>query len=106
MTAVPYRRARIVGAGPCLGASLARAFTGQCGLRVAVAARRREPLEAIAAETGAPPLVADASKVVDVGALFEAAALALGGAPEKEPMQRTAQFGVHRGVVTRPRASN
>ena len=82
MTAVPYRRAMIVGAGPGLGASLARAFAGQCGMRVAIAARRREPLEAIAAETGAVPLVADASKVADVGALFDAAALALGGAPD------------------------
>ena len=61
MTATPYRRALIVGAGPGLGASLARAFTSDCGMRVAVAARRREPLEAIAAETGAAPLVADAS---------------------------------------------
>ena len=77
-----YQRALIVGAGPGLGASLARAFTGQCGMRVAVAARQREPLEAIAAETGAVSLVADASKVADVGALFDAAALALGGAPD------------------------
>jgi NAD(P)-dependent dehydrogenase (short-subunit alcohol dehydrogenase family) len=82
VSAVPYRRALIVGAGPGLGASLARAFAGQCAMRVAVTARRREPLEAIAAETGAVPLVADASKAADVGALFDAAALALGGAPD------------------------
>ena len=77
-----YRRALIVGAGPGLGASLARAFTGECGMRVAVAARRREPLEAIAAETGAVPLVADASDADAVEALFGAAAQALGGAPD------------------------
>ena len=82
MTVTPYRRALIVGAGPGLGASLARAFTGECGMRVAVAARRREPLEAIAADTGALPLVADAGNAAAVGALFEAAALALGGAPD------------------------
>ena len=82
MTATPYRRALIVGAGPGLGASLARAFSGECGMCVAVAARRREPLEAISAETGPVPLVADASNAAAVGALFEAAALALGGAPD------------------------
>jgi NAD(P)-dependent dehydrogenase (short-subunit alcohol dehydrogenase family) len=72
----------IVGAGPGLGASLARAFAGECGMRVAVAARRREKLEAIAAATGAAPLVADASSAAAVGALFEAAAQTLGGAPD------------------------
>ena len=82
MTATPYRRALIVGAGPGLGASLARAFAGECAMRVAVAARRREPLDAIAAETGAVALVADASNAAAVGALFDAAALALGGAPD------------------------
>ena len=82
MTATPYRRALIVGAGPGLGASLARAFTSDCGMRVAVAARRREPLEAIAAETGATPLVADASNAAAVGALFDAAVQELGGAPD------------------------
>ena len=51
-------------------------------MRIAVAARRREQLEAIAAETGAVPLVADARNAIAVGALFDAAALALGGAPE------------------------
>ncbi len=82
MTATPYRRALIVGAGPGLGASLARAFARECGMRVAVAARRRDQLEAIAAETGAVPLVADASNATAVGALFDAAAQALGGAPD------------------------
>jgi NAD(P)-dependent dehydrogenase (short-subunit alcohol dehydrogenase family) len=82
MTVTPYQRALIVGAGPGLGASLARAFKRDCGMRVAVAARRREPLEAIAAETGAVPLVADASNAAAVAALFDAATLALGGAPD------------------------
>lgn len=82
MTVTPYRRALIVGAGPGLGASLARAFTGDCAMRVAVAARRREPLDAIAAATGATPFVADASNAAEVEALFDAATLALGGAPD------------------------
>ena len=82
MSVTPYRRALIVGAGPGLGASLARAFAGECGMRVAVAARRREPLEAMAAQTGAVPLVADASNAAGVDALFDSAALALGGAPD------------------------
>lgn len=82
MTVTPYRRALIVGAGPGLGASLARAFTGECGMRVAVAARSREPLVALAAEIGAVPLVADASNATAVDALFDAAALALDGAPD------------------------
>ena len=82
MTETPYRRALIVGAGPGLGASLARAFTGGCAMRVAVAARRSESLEAIAVETGATPFVTDATSATAVEALFEAATLALGGAPD------------------------
>ena len=82
MTVTPYRRALIVGAGPGIGASLARAFAGDCAMRVAVAARRREPLEAIAAETGAVPIVADASSAIAVDALFDVATEALGGAPD------------------------
>jgi NAD(P)-dependent dehydrogenase (short-subunit alcohol dehydrogenase family) len=78
----PFHRALIVGAGPGLGASLARAFTDQCGMRVAVSARRPEPLEAIAADTGAVPLVADATNPAAIEALFDAATLALGGAPD------------------------
>ncbi len=82
MSVTPYRRALIVGAGPGLGASLARAFSGDCGMRVAVAARRLGPLEAIATEAGAVPVVADVSNVAGVAALFSAAALALGGDPD------------------------
>ena len=82
MTARRYQRALIVGAGPGLGASLARAFARECGMRVAVAARRREPLEAIAGETGAVPLVADARDAAAVAALFDGAEQALGGTPD------------------------
>lgn len=51
-------------------------------MRVAVTARRRERLDAIATATGAVPLFADASDAAAVGALFETAAQALGGAPD------------------------
>ncbi len=53
MTTTRYRRALIVGAGPGLGASLARAFARQCGTSAPIAARRREQLDTIAVETGA-----------------------------------------------------
>ena len=82
MSVTTYRRALIVGAGCGLGASLARAFVGECGMRVAVAARRLESLEAIAAKTGAVALVVDASNAAAVEALFDAAAVQLGGAPD------------------------
>lgn len=51
-------------------------------MRVAVSARRRASLDAIAAATAAVPLVADATQAAEVEALFEAATLALGGAPD------------------------
>ncbi len=82
MSRTPYRRALIVGAGPGIGASLAHAFAADCGMRVAVSARRRASLDAIAAATAAVPLVADATQAAEVEALFEAATLALGGAPD------------------------
>lgn len=82
MNMTPYRRAFIVGAGSGLGASLARAFVRECGMRVVVAGRRQEPLEAMAAETGATALVVDASDKTAIHNLFEAAAVALGGSPD------------------------
>jgi NAD(P)-dependent dehydrogenase (short-subunit alcohol dehydrogenase family) len=65
-----------------MGASLARVFARECGMRVAIAARRRERLEAIAAETGSVPVVADVSTAAGVSALFDSAAGGLGGAPD------------------------
>jgi NAD(P)-dependent dehydrogenase (short-subunit alcohol dehydrogenase family) len=71
----------IIGAGPGLGASLARTFAG-AGMRVIVAARSRDRLEAIARETGAAVLTCDATDVAAVAALFDAATEQLGAAPE------------------------
>ena len=82
VTPTRYRRALIVGAGTGMGASLARVFSRECGMRVAIAARRRERLEAIAAETGSVPVVADLRTAAGVSALFDSAADGLGGAPD------------------------
>jgi NAD(P)-dependent dehydrogenase (short-subunit alcohol dehydrogenase family) len=82
MSSTPYSSALIVGAGPGLGASLARRFTRDVGMRVVVAARRREPLDAIARETGASAMTCDATDAAAVAALFDAATQHLGAAPE------------------------
>ena len=77
-----YSTALIVGAGPGLGASLARMFTRDGGLQVIVAARQREKLEAIARETGAGVLTCDATDAASVAALFDAATRHFGAPPE------------------------
>ncbi len=82
MPTFPYESALIVGAGPGLGASLARTFTADAGMRVVVAARGRDKLEAIARETGAGAMTCDATDADAVAALFDAATEQLGGAPE------------------------
>jgi NAD(P)-dependent dehydrogenase (short-subunit alcohol dehydrogenase family) len=82
MPTIPYTSALIVGAGPGLGASLARSFVREADMRVIVAARGREKLEAIAKETGAGVMTCDSTDVDAVAALFDAATEQLGGAPE------------------------
>ena len=82
MPTASYSSALIVGAGPGLGASLARIFTRDGGLQVIVAARQREKLEAIARETGAGVLTCDATDAASVAALFDAATRHFGAAPE------------------------
>ncbi len=64
-------RALIVGAGPGLSASFARKLTG-AGYTVALAARRREKLQALADELGATCHVCDASIPTQVAHLFAA----------------------------------
>ena len=81
MPTTPYSSALIVGAGPGLGASLARTFAGD-GMRVIVAARSHDRLEAIARETGAGALTCDATDIDAVAALFDAATDRLGAAPQ------------------------
>ena len=82
MPTTPYRSALIVGAGPGLGASLARAFTRDAGLRVIIAARQRNKLDAIGRETGATAMTCDSTDAAAVATLFDQATQLLGGPPE------------------------
>lgn len=70
MTDLPYRTALIVGAGPGISASVARALAG-AGLKVALAARDVSKLGALATEIGAATYAADASDPAAVARLFE-----------------------------------
>lgn len=73
----PYRSALIVGAGPGISASLARVLRG-AGVSVGVAARRIENVRALAAEVGAHPFSADATRSESVVTLFKEATETLG----------------------------
>ncbi len=64
-----YRHALVVGAGPGLGAALARRFAGE-GLRVSLAARNPSRLDDVCRETGARAYVCDASSQSQVSRLF------------------------------------
>jgi NAD(P)-dependent dehydrogenase (short-subunit alcohol dehydrogenase family) len=70
MTELPYRSALIVGAGPGISASVARALSA-AGLKVAVAARKAEKLQPLAAEIGADAFAVDATDPAGVARLFE-----------------------------------
>ena len=80
MTDLAYRTALIVGAGPGIGASAARAFAG-AGLTVALASRNPDKLADLARNTGATALPVDAADPAGVAALFEAVERAV-GAPD------------------------
>jgi NAD(P)-dependent dehydrogenase (short-subunit alcohol dehydrogenase family) len=75
-----YRTALIVGAGSGLSASLARLFASN-GMKIALAARSIDKLAALAAETGAQLVAADAAKADEVAALFATVEAKL-GAPD------------------------
>ncbi len=77
-----YRSALIVGAGPKLGASLARAFSRDGGMQVLVAARQPDRLQPLCDELGIRALRCDATDAADVAALFAEAGAQFGGAPE------------------------
>jgi NAD(P)-dependent dehydrogenase (short-subunit alcohol dehydrogenase family) len=76
-----YERALIVGAGEGLSAALARRLAG-AGMKVGLAARSVQKIDALAAETGAATQRCDATSRADVAALFAAMDGALGGPPE------------------------
>lgn len=86
------RRALITGGGTGVGADLARGFAS-AGAEVVVAGRRRDPLDRVAAETGARPLTCDVTDEASVTALFEAAGrcdivIANAGAADSAPFAR------------------
>jgi NAD(P)-dependent dehydrogenase (short-subunit alcohol dehydrogenase family) len=72
MIDIPYRTALIVGAGSGISASVARALAA-AGLKVGLAARNIDKLEALAAETGAERFAVDAADPAAVSRLFAAA---------------------------------
>jgi meso-butanediol dehydrogenase / (S,S)-butanediol dehydrogenase / diacetyl reductase len=70
------RAALITGGGTGIGAAAARALAAD-GVAVAITGRRREPLEAVAAQTGAAVIVGDI--VTDAARIVAEAVEALGG---------------------------
>ena len=77
MSKIPYGTALIIGAGPGISASLARALAAN-GLQIALAARNIDKLAALSAETGALVLAADAADPASVAGLFAAVDKQLG----------------------------
>lgn len=87
------RSVLITGGGTGVGADLASGFA-EAGARVVIAGRRRGPLEAVAARTGAAVVTADVTGEATVAAMFEAAGpvdivIANAGAAESAPFART-----------------
>jgi NAD(P)-dependent dehydrogenase (short-subunit alcohol dehydrogenase family) len=77
MADIPYSTALIVGAGPGISASVARALKS-AGLEVALAARNVEKLAPLAAEIGAATFAADAADPDAVARLFDDAEAKIG----------------------------
>ena len=71
------RGAVVTGGGTGIGAAIARRLAAD-GFTVAITGRRREPLDEVAAETGALPVVADTGDPVDSRRSVEAAKTAFG----------------------------
>ena len=70
MSDIPYRTALIVGTGPGISASVARALAAS-GIRVAVAARDAAKLAPLADEIGAEAFAVDATDPAAVARLFD-----------------------------------
>ncbi len=77
MTDIPYGSALIVGAGPGISASVARALS-KAGLKAGLAARNTDKLKDLAAETGAVTFAADVADPAAVEQLFREADAAIG----------------------------
>jgi NAD(P)-dependent dehydrogenase (short-subunit alcohol dehydrogenase family) len=80
MSEIPYRTALIVGTGPGISTSVARALA-QAGLKVAIAARNIEKLQPLAAEIGAEAFAVNATDPASVAQLFQDVEARI-GAPE------------------------
>ncbi len=76
-----YQRALIVGAGDGLSASVARVFAA-AGMKIGLAARNIEKLNALCEQTGALAHPCDVTQPDEVDALFLSMDEALGGAPD------------------------
>lgn len=74
------RTALVVGAGPGIGASVARALLAD-GFKVGLAARNGKKLAALAAEIGAEAFPADAADAASIAQLFDEVDVRL-GAPD------------------------
>ena len=77
MSNIPYRTALIVGAGPGISASVARALAA-AGVKVGLAARDADKLSLLAGEIGAIRFQVDATEPNAVASLFEQADAQLG----------------------------
>jgi NAD(P)-dependent dehydrogenase (short-subunit alcohol dehydrogenase family) len=77
-----YQTALIVGAGDGLSASVARAFAGEGGMRIALAARNPGKLTSLAKELGAGTLTCDASDSGQVAQMFARADEFFGAPPD------------------------
>jgi len=104
----PYRSALIVGTGPGISASLARRLAG-LGVKIAVAARRVEKLDALVRDTGAQAFAADASDPGSVAQLFDQVADRIdepeivvynAGARAQGPLAELAPEAVQKAVAT------
>jgi NAD(P)-dependent dehydrogenase (short-subunit alcohol dehydrogenase family) len=73
----PFRTALIVGTGPGISASLARSLAG-LGVKVGLAARNVQKLEALVQDTGAQAFAADASDPDSVAKLFDQVSARIG----------------------------
>lgn len=73
----PYKTALIVGTGPGIGSSVARALAAQ-GVKVAVAARNPDKLQALAEEIGGHAFEVQTADAQSVAALFNAVEAQIG----------------------------
>ena len=74
------KHALVTGGGTGIGAATAR-MLGEAGASVSLVGRRREPLEAVAAETGGKAYPADMTDRAAMEAAFSARPVPIGSSP-------------------------